>query len=85
MELPELRESGHGAAPGPSDGDIRFSGSFVMYNYARVATLLSRFHQECTKGKLHCDASSLAPTDLYVRQYVLLPSFRILLSTSKVE
>ena len=43
IELPELSESGRGAAPEYSDKDIRFSGSFVMYNYARIATLLSRF------------------------------------------
>ena len=44
--------AGRGGTPGQGDGDIRFSGSFVMYNYARIASLLSRFRQECAKGEL---------------------------------
>ena len=56
MELPELRgPEPRGAAPGHSDRDVRFSGSFVMYNYARMATLLSHFQQECAKGKFYCN------------------------------
>ena len=33
-----------------TERDIRFSGSFVMYNYARIATILSHFKRACEKG-----------------------------------
>ena len=36
----------------PSAGaDVRFSGSFVLYNYARLANVLANFQRGCEKGE----------------------------------
>ena len=34
------------------DDDVRFDGAFVLYNYARVATLLNRHRLASQQGKI---------------------------------
>ncbi len=42
----ELPSGGSG-----SDLDVRFSGAFVLYNYARISSLFTHYNQACEKGK----------------------------------
>ena len=34
--------------------DVRFAGAFVLYNYARLATLVNHHKQTCDKGVCVC-------------------------------
>ena len=33
------------------ESDVRFAGAFVLYNYARLATLFTHFRRACANGK----------------------------------
>ena len=33
------------------ESDVRFAGAFVLYNYARLATLFAHFRRACANGK----------------------------------
>ena len=34
-----------------TEADIRFDGAFVLYNYARLATLFINFSKACERGE----------------------------------
>ena len=41
-----------GLSDNPGSDDVRFAGSFVLYNYARLATLVMSFEKACREGKV---------------------------------
>ena len=58
MQLPEPEGSEQDLVSGRPASEARFPGAFVLYNYARMATILSRHQQLVDKGE------DIATTDI---------------------